>query len=332
MSAINPTQNTGLIVDEFIRYANAHLITIQGLVDTTSVYPTVPSPTILPGKIFWKGYTVQPTTSSKELGIDDFPAKENVEPQLSKPATTEEEIVIDGKFEDEMDEEIRINSEEDIVIDTKFKEGTPFNIGFRGGGGGGGGFSSGFTGAVIVDLGELDLSAEWYVLAAQYIGKKEGFTPRATWDVDKYRLGFGTGKILGTDGKIRDVRPDKAYHDRTGEKVATSADADTTTVDAALKMLQYEVSATYKKRVVGTEPHQISEELFNALNNKQKAALVSYAYNAGSLRIKIANAIKEGNLSLATTYIKEGPITDKDGVVYDGLIKRRAEESVLFST
>lgn len=327
MSAINPTQNTGLIVDEFIRYANEHLLTIQGLVDTTSIFPTVPTPTILPGKLFWKGYTVQPSTPSKELGIDDFPAKENVEPQFSKPATTEEQVFLDGISEDEMDDEIRVNSEEDIVVQGQFSEGKAWNVGFRGGGGG---FSSGFSGAISVDLGALDLSADWPALAAQFIGKKEGFTDRATWDVNAYRLGFGTGKILGADGKIRDVLPPPSHYKETGEKVP--ANGDRTTVDAALKMLQYEVSTTYKSKVVGTQPYQIPEATWNTLNNKQKAALVSYAYNCGSLRQGIADAIKANNLSLAAARIKEGPITDAKGVVYDGLIRRRAEESTMFST
>jgi len=327
MSAINPTQNTGLIVDEFIRYANEHLLTIQGLVDTTSIFPTVPSPVILPGKLFWKGYTVQPSTPSKELGIDDFPAKENVEPQFSKPATTEEQVFVDGIREDEMDEEIRVNSEEDIVVQGQFSEGTPWNIGFRGGGGG---FSSGFTGAVNVDLGNLDLSADWITLSAQFIGKKEGFTDRATWDVNAYRLGFGTENIVGSDGKVRKVLPNPEYYKQTGEK--QPANGDRTTVEAALKMLQFEVADTFKKRLVGSEPQQIPQATFDALNNKQKAACISYVYNAGSLRLGIADAIKAKNFALAAAKIKEGPITDKYGTVYKGLIRRRAEESTMFSS
>jgi GH24 family phage-related lysozyme (muramidase) len=311
MSAINPTQNTALIVDEFIRYAIQHLTTVQGKISTTSVFPTVPAPTILPGTLFWTGYTVQPAKPSTTLREDDFPAKENVEPQNSKPVEAKESVA-EGVSEEYIEEEIetRINSEEDVVIKTKFNEGKPFNVGFRGGGG----FSSGFTGAINVDLGALNLSASWPELAAQFIGKNEGFTANASWDVNAYRLGFGTDKIIGADGKTRKVQP-----------------GDTTTVDAALKMLQYEVATPYKERLVGSESYKISEETFNSLNNKQKAALISYVYNVGSLRQGIASAIKEKNYALAAARIKEGPITG-DGVVYPGLVRRRAEEATLFSS
>ena len=311
MSAVNPTENTGLIVDEFIRYANQHLSTVQGLVDTTSIFPTVPAPTVLPGKLFWKGYTVQPATPSKKLGEDDFPAKENVEPQNSQPTTQEESAEIDGLTEEQLEQEtqLRLKSEEDIITQTQFTQGKAWNVGFRGGG-----FSPGFSGAVSVNLGDLNLGADWITLAAQFIGKNEGFTARATFDVNAYRLGFGSDKILGSDGKARTV-------------VST----DTTTVDAALKMLQYEVSGPYKNRLVGAGETQIPEATFNSLTNKQKAALISYVYNVGSLRVGIANAIKNKNFASAAAQIKEGPVTG-GGVLYPGLVRRRAEESTLFST
>jgi GH24 family phage-related lysozyme (muramidase) len=240
--------------------------------------------------------------------------------------TTEEEI--DKKIEEEGDFSVLDIEESDVQTgEIKFNQGKPFVSGYRGGGGGG--FSSGFTGAVNVDLGNLDLSADWITLAAKFIGKNEGFTERATWDVNAYRLGFGTENIIGSDGKVRKVLPDKSYYKQTGEK--QPANGDRTTVEAALKMLQYEVSTTFKSRLVGNFDYQIPEATFNSLNDKQKAALISYVYNVGSLRVGIANALKAGNLSSATAQIKEGPITG-DGVVYPGLVRRRAEEATLFST
>ena len=56
MSAIRPTKNTGLIVDEFLRYANEHLSTITGVIYTTSNYPPLGQPG--PGIIQWQGYSV----------------------------------------------------------------------------------------------------------------------------------------------------------------------------------------------------------------------------------------------------------------------------------
>ena len=37
MSVIQPTNSTGLIIDDFINYANAHLSTISGIINTISL-------------------------------------------------------------------------------------------------------------------------------------------------------------------------------------------------------------------------------------------------------------------------------------------------------
>jgi len=65
MSAVRPTDDTGLIVDEFIRYATQHLNTVTGIISTTSLYPPLGTPG--PGIINWTGYTVAPAT----LSVDD---------------------------------------------------------------------------------------------------------------------------------------------------------------------------------------------------------------------------------------------------------------------
>ena len=62
MSAIDPTNNTGLIIDDFINYATAHLSTISGVVNTISLYPPLQTPG--PAVILWSGYTVSPATVS----------------------------------------------------------------------------------------------------------------------------------------------------------------------------------------------------------------------------------------------------------------------------
>ena len=339
MSAINPTNNTGLIVDEFISYATNHLNSIEGVISTVSLYAAGPPPSPVqvpgPGIINWKGYFIAPSTPTKIVTQDDFKPKEDVEDQKSVRPTQEETIPV-GTTEEELDadfeaflreaNQIEIQGSGVTVSADNFSTGKPFVSGFRGGGGG---FSSGFTGAVNVDLGNLDLSADWITLAAQFIGKKEGFTERATWDVNAYRLGFGTENIIGSDGKIRKVLPDPSYYRQTGEK--QPANGDRTTIEAALKILQYEVSTTFKNRLVGNGDTKIPQATFDALTNKQKAALLSYVYNVGSLRVGIANAIKAGNLSSAAAQIKEGPVTG-GGVYYEGLARRRAEEATLFST
>lgn len=66
MSAITPTQQTALIVDEFINYAIAHLLTVGGTITGQAIYPGVPAtpgPIVLP----WTGYVVPPSISDIPL-------------------------------------------------------------------------------------------------------------------------------------------------------------------------------------------------------------------------------------------------------------------------
>lgn len=53
-----PSNSTDVFIDTFILYATIHLSSVQGIVNTTSLYPSVPSPIPGPGIIPWFGYTV----------------------------------------------------------------------------------------------------------------------------------------------------------------------------------------------------------------------------------------------------------------------------------
>ena len=59
MSALPPTNNTTIIIDEFIAYATAHLQTVSGIINTISLYPPVGTPG--PGIVQWSGYLVPPS-------------------------------------------------------------------------------------------------------------------------------------------------------------------------------------------------------------------------------------------------------------------------------
>jgi len=179
---------------------------------------------------------------------------------------------------------------------------------------GSGGSSSREQSRGEVNLGNIDLTASWIDIAVAFISKKEGFTPTAKWDVNKYRLGYGTDKIF-VDGKIRETRQ--------------TAPFETTTKEAATQVLKFEVATTYKNRAVGTGDRKISEAQWEALSDPARAALISYVYNVGSLRKNIAAAIREGNLALAAQNIEAGPKT-AGGVELKGLVKRRQEEALLF--
>lgn len=76
---IRPTDNTGLIVDQFILAATIHLTTVAGVVQTTSLYPAVPSPIPAPGILPWTGYMVPPSTPSVGIPAAAAAALEKIE-------------------------------------------------------------------------------------------------------------------------------------------------------------------------------------------------------------------------------------------------------------
>lgn len=55
---VPPNNNAGLIIDTFVQAANAHLLTVSGIINTISLYPAAPSPVPGPGIINWTGYQV----------------------------------------------------------------------------------------------------------------------------------------------------------------------------------------------------------------------------------------------------------------------------------
>jgi hypothetical protein len=176
-----------------------------------------------------------------------------------------------------------------------------------------------------VNINRFLIDGDWIAFAANYIAIKESSgkaTLTAKWDVNAYRLGFGTNQILvsNVNGvvKTRDVNPN-----------------DVTTEKDAWIVLKYEIPNTYKNAVVGNKSYKISEADWNALNKYQRTALISYAYNCGSLSANIANAIKAKDYAKAADLIQNGPVTGKDtktGIVtlFDSLVRRRAEEAALF--
>ena len=118
MAAVPPSKNTPKIIEEFIRYAQQHLGTITGLINTTSVFPSAPSPIILPSVVNWTGYFVTPATPSVALNslqqselteVDEEELKQEIktEEQLTRENLGEaKEILQSGTFSTELDEEV----------------------------------------------------------------------------------------------------------------------------------------------------------------------------------------------------------------------------------
>lgn len=293
-------------IDKLIQAADLHLLTISGATYCNCLYPGGVSGV---GLVPWNGFSV--------TGADVDLSQLNPSGFVSDPAFLEKlnksfsglvnvaELAASGS-------ENLLKLQEEVSSQTLALDGMGGEI-------------------VYGNISGLDLSGEWVKICAAYVSKNEGFTEISSWDVNAYRLGFGTDKILLENGTIKTVLPTPDYYKQTGEKKVPPPIGMQTTRERALKMLEHDLVNRFRPRVVGNKEHQLTEDEWNKLSEPAKAALVSYAYNAGSLRVKIATAIKREDYSLAAQYIKEGPIKGGD-VVYPGLIRRRAEESAMFTS
>jgi GH24 family phage-related lysozyme (muramidase) len=414
MAAINPTDNTSLIVDEFIQHATTHLLSVSGIVHTLSLYP--PSPTPSPGIVNWTGYTVAPATYTKTeirdriilneiiAKPDDGSVQLETDPEINRLFNENKGAIegyrVDpeaGGFGEAVNELVVSNivvpaslPASLVYVDigkpgpTASAAGDQGNLGqdqgdigddffdFSGDGkdiptelptfppppprppqGDGGTYSGGatvplgklsvvtggkpITDGNVKDIGltreqylkslnfqdgltitDVDMSKDWATIARQYLVKKEGFTEFATNDEGDPRLGYGTSQILDIGAtQPRTVK----YGDRT-------------TREQAAKVLELQVRTTYKDKVVGTGDARITEAEWDMLNDRQRAACVSFVYNCGSFKFypQIPAAIRVKNYIAAANGILNGPIAGAEsGKVYSGLARRRAEEAGMFA-
>ena len=432
MAAINPTDNTSLIVDEFIQHATTHLLSVSGIVNTLSLYPPIPTPS--PGIVNWTGYTIPPATYTKteirdRIILNEIIAKpDDGSVQLETNAEinklfNENKGAIEGYkvdpdaggFSEEVDDLVVSN----IVVPAILPASLLYlDIGITGptasAAGAQGNPNENFefvptgesaaegddffgefkspenypsyppappsppyqnsdmtypygetvsfgklsvsTGGKKITIGEdkaigltreqylktlnfqdgltisnVDMGRDWATIATQYLVKKEGFTETSSWDVNAYRIGYGTDKILLANGTLRTVLPTPDYYKRTKEKKPLTGGDRTTQLQAA-KVLETQVRTTYKDKVVGTGDAKITEAEWNSLNDRQRAACVSFVYNCGSFGNypHIPAAIRAKNYIAAANGILNGPIAGGDAV-YSGLVRRRAEEAGMFA-
>lgn len=108
MSALSPTKNTGLIVDDFIAYATQHLTTVGGTITTTSLYP--PAGTPAPGILTWTGYFVDPSKPSTPSPDEvlELPSDEEAEALAIQKELVEEDIkAVEYVVQETEEEEVR---------------------------------------------------------------------------------------------------------------------------------------------------------------------------------------------------------------------------------
>lgn len=53
-----PSNSTDTFLNTFVLQAQSHLLTVSGVVNTVSLYPSAPTPVPAPGVVLWTGYTV----------------------------------------------------------------------------------------------------------------------------------------------------------------------------------------------------------------------------------------------------------------------------------
>ena len=155
--------------------------------------------------------------------------------------------------------------------------------------------------------------SDFYDKASEFLKKYESFTPKATWDVNAYRIGHGSDTLTLNDGTYRKVKK-----------------GDTTTKELAAKDLARRIKKEFEPKV----RKQIGENYYDNLPDPAKIALISLAYNYGGLKVKdnhlqpIIDAARIGDVDILAKAIIESTINDNKGTkYYNGLRKRRKEEA-----
>jgi GH24 family phage-related lysozyme (muramidase) len=112
--------------------------------------------------------------------------------------------------------------------------------------------------------------------AAEYIAKHEGFAKKAYFDVNAYRIGYGSDTITKADGKI--IKVEKG---------------DTVTREEAQRDLERRIGKEFLPKV----EKKIGSSFFAALPDSAKIALVSIAYNYGNItKNAIVEAARTGDV------------------------------------
>lgn len=108
--------------------------------------------------------------------------------------------------------------------------------------------------------------------AAQMVKGFESFISKAKWDVNAYRVGFGSDTVTRANGAIEKV---------TKDTVVTLEDAQR---DLSRRLVEFQDGIQTA----------IGADTWRSLNDAQQAALTSIAYNYGSLPKRIVAAIQDG--------------------------------------
>lgn len=127
--------------------------------------------------------------------------------------------------------------------------------------------------------------------AAALLKQFEGFSSKAYWDRNAFRVGFGSDTITRPDGTV--------------QRVTSST---TTTRDDATRDLERRIT-----EFANVVKQQIGSERFGQFSTSQQAALTSIAYNYGKLPDRIIAAVKTGTSEQIAAAVR-GLAGDNKGV------------------
>lgn len=149
--------------------------------------------------------------------------------------------------------------------------------------------------------------------AVTFLKKYEGFTPTAIWDVNAYRIGFGSDTITNNAGDVRKV-----------------LQTDVITIQDADRDLKRRIETEFIPKI----QTKIGIGNWNKLNTGTRTALISLAYNYGNItKTAIITAIKNNDKNLSKIWI-DSTYNDNKKLpenIRNALRKRRLAESILIS-
>ena len=139
-------------------------------------------------------------------------------------------------------------------------------------------------------------------MAAAMLRRSEGFRPEPYFDRTAFRTGYGSDQITTADGRVMPV---------TRDTRVTQEDAER---DLARRIPEFERKAAAA----------VGGERFAALPPNVRAALISVAYNYGTLPGRIRNAVQSGDVNAIAAAV-EGLAGDNQGIN----ARRRSEEAAV---
>lgn len=121
----------------------------------------------------------------------------------------------------------------------------------------------------------------YFERAAKILRQEEGFSTTAYWDVNAWRVGYGT-EFKANQGN------------------AYNKDSTITREEAENQLVKYDLPR-FEERIL----YQVGKKYWNALNDNVKAALLSVAYNRGSLTKALTTAAQSGDTNQIARTIEQ---------------------------